>query len=345
MLDGLRGYAALAVLWVHFPQFGDSAFAAVFKQIPDWLDCGYLGVDVFFALSGYLITRIMLEEKQTGRGSIRHFYFKRFLRIFPIYYLTVIAVTLLTSWHETAWYWPYLNNFTSIYYTTPHPMTHAWSLAVEQHFYLFWPLLVYKLDINRSRSIITWVIPGLAIGCALAAEIYCHFAHDPHAMGFVYQATPCRMLTLSLGAMLAYKQLSGWHIKRRWLLLSMTAIYVCMIASKSVNQFRPSLRLLFFAGISITAVAYIVFHADKSVVARWLFGNRVIVFLGSISYGLYLYHYPVLYFLHWTNQQRLGVPVSVTSGLLVLALCFIIPIVSWFLIESPLLRLKARPPR
>jgi len=345
ILDGLRGWAALAVLWIHFPQLGDSGLAALFKKIPDWLDCGYLGVDVFFALSGYLITRIILEEKRAGRGSVHHFYFKRVLRIFPIYYLTVAVVTWLTSWEDTRWCWFYLDNFTSLQRATPFPLSHTWSLDVEEHFYLFWPLIVYLLDIKTSRRIIMWVIPSIAIATALSSEVLRHVTHYTYAHVVIYQLTPCRLLTLSLGAMLAYKEMEGWSIKRRWLCLGLLGIYVAIITAKNMDLFRPTLKMLAFAGVSITAVSYAVFHALKSRLAFWFLGNKTIGFIGTISYGLYLYHYPVLYFLQWTNPQRHGVPVPLATGLLVLALIFLIPIVSWFLIESPLLRLKARPPR
>jgi len=342
MLDGLRGWAALGVLWIHFPQLGGSALAVLVKQIPGWLDIGYLGVDIFFALSGYLITKIMLEEKRTGHASVRHFYFKRFLRIFPIYYLTVAVVTWLTSWEVTRWCWFYLDNFASIQRAVPHPLNHAWSLDVEQHFYLFWPLFVYLLDIKTSRRIIAWVIPGLAVATALSTEVVRHITHYVYAHVVIYQITPCRLLTLSLGALLAYKELEGWTIKRRWLGLGLLAIYAGILTAKNLDQFRPTLKLLAFAGVSWVGVAYVVFHGFKSRFTFWCLGNKAIVFIGTISYGLYLYHYPVLYFLNWTNPQRQGVPVPVTTGLLVLALCFIIPTVSWFLIESPLLRLKYR---
>ena len=346
MLDGLRGYASLAVLWIHFPQLGGSAFAELVKKLPNWLDCGYLGVDVFFALSGYLITRIMLEEKRTGRGSVQHFYFKRFLRIFPIYYLTVAVLTWLTSWDETKWCWFYLDNFTSLQRTVPNPLNHTWSLDVEQHFYLFWPLLVYLLDVKISRRIIMWIIPCVAILTAFSMEVIRHFHHAfVFVDAVVYQVTPCRLLTLSLGAMLAYREMEGWTIKRRWLLLAFVALYVGIIAAKHLDQFRPTLKLLAFAGVSIVAVTYVVFHGFKSRLAFWLLGNKTMVFFGTISYGLYLYHYPVLYFLQWTNPQRHGLPVPVASGLAVFALCLLIPTVSWFLIESPLLRLKPRTAR
>ncbi len=343
MLDGLRGYAALAVLWIHFPQLGDSAFAALFKKMPNWLDCGYLGVDIFFALSGYLITRIMLEEKRNGRGSVKYFYFKRFLRIAPIYYLTVATVMCLTSWDSTRWCWFYLDNIFSIQRIDPHPLNHTWSLDVEQHFYLFWPLIVYLMDVKTSRRIVVWVIPCLAVVLALSTEVLRNITHYAYAHIVIYQVTPFRLLTLSLGAALAYKELEGWTIKRRWLGLGLLTIYGVIIAAKNLDQFRPTLKLLAFAGVSIMAVTYVVIHGFRSRIAFWCLGNKVIIFIGTISYGLYLYHYPVLYFLQWTNPQRHGVPVPVTSGLLVLALVFIIPVVSWFLLERPLLRLKASP--
>src|SRR5262245_41609925 len=138
-LDGLRGWAILLVLWAHFP------FVQGVEQVRHVamsVGSGHFGVNVFFGLSGFLITRILIREKQEGRFSMKRFYLKRTLRIFPIYYLTLLLVVIFITARHAGWLALYMGNFVFAFDLDPHPLRHTWSLAVEEHFYLIWPLIL-----------------------------------------------------------------------------------------------------------------------------------------------------------------------------------------------------------
>src|SRR5215217_4621282 len=122
-LDGLRGFAALLIIITHFPIIYNFSFI---HKLSKFLEFNYLGVDIFFVLSGFLITRILIKEKNTGALSFRNFYLKRALRIFPAYYVCIIIVALLTSWRKMGWVSLYLSNFYFAFDPTRHPMRHTW---------------------------------------------------------------------------------------------------------------------------------------------------------------------------------------------------------------------------
>ena len=153
-LDVLRGIAILLVFFYH-----NFSFLQVFEF-------GWIGVDLFFVLSGFLITDILLSS-QGGRNFFRNFYARRFLRIFPLYYITLIAFFLLApyvfsqqnadvvTYYNTnqLWFWSHLQNwlFVNKGMSSSPMLSHFWSLAVEEQFYLFWPLIIFILkDLKRS---------------------------------------------------------------------------------------------------------------------------------------------------------------------------------------------------
>ena len=140
-LDKLRGIAVLLVLFTHTPHHlkGDLGL-----WVQQWLAPGYLGVDIFFALSGFLITRILLFERDRG-GSILAFWKRRAVRIFPAFYLLVAVVAVVRWGPELPWVATYLSNFHRLG-SFPSPLRHTWSLAVEEHFYLVCPSWSWASD-------------------------------------------------------------------------------------------------------------------------------------------------------------------------------------------------------
>ena len=187
-LDGIRGVAVLLVMIGHGVVFGGfstrSGWDAVFNA---GAKTGWVGVDLFFVLSGFLITGILFDT----RGSehyFRTFYVRRFLRIVPVYYAVLLLYCLWghalidaaespeLSWNGLAWAATYLSNYPTGLHgwgVLPHPVRHLWSLAIEEQFYLLWPLLVYRVDARRLMTIclvavgVGWVTRVLLLALSL----------------------------------------------------------------------------------------------------------------------------------------------------------------------------------
>jgi len=208
-LDGVRGVAILMVMAIHF--VGDSK-AQTFVQTLLTKAAGYglFGVDLFFVLSGFLITGILLEAKNRPH-YFRNFYARRTLRIFPLYYgvlavlfLLLPAVTPLSPLLEQAreqqgWLWTYTTNFYVAYTESWRSLTyvtHFWSLAIEEHFYLVWPLVVFALRRETLERVCVGVVAaGLALRIGLALAGVSEVS--------ISALTPCRIDTLCVGALLA----------------------------------------------------------------------------------------------------------------------------------------------
>lgn len=344
VLDGLRGFAALFVLFGHFPFIEHLAFI---RKTATWFDSGSLGVDIFFALSGFLITRIILADKADGSFSFSIFYLRRALRIFPIYYLTILTVGLFITWRQSGWLALYLGNFAFAFDPEPHPMRHTWSLAVEEHFYLLWPFLLAKLPRRASRLMVFPILPLVSV---VLAVITCQILPGEEADALIIRGSMFRMLSICLGAWVAFHESRLRNLPLLLiLLLCVLAILLPHLTIRSLEWHLDGLflsnwtcKLVVLSSASLCwllialnldrlATRYLLFRVPHAVLT-----NRAVMFIGTISYGLYLYHYPLLY----VNGMLDEGTIDIGHATALLSLLFIIPIISWFVIERPLLRLK-----
>ena len=362
-LDGLRACAVLLVLWQHIPNlalplaihnlnvwlFGPSTISTWPLQI-DWLRdhvfaAGYLGGDVFFVLSGFLITRILLVDRANA-VPLGHFLVRRMLRIFPIYYLTLFAVWWVAPRAELPWCAFYLSNFYYLFHAGG-VMQHSWSLAVEEHFYLLWPLLVYSARAATIRRLAAW---GLVPGALLCATVLAICWRED--LRFVLQAsqygTMFRTASLALGALLAFSE--RWlrqHATRTLglacaMLVVGTTLRFCL-PTTVVGSWIAVLRLISFAFTSTSLVmACIALNQGNSMLAKWL-RSVPMRFVGRISYGLYLYH-NVVY--HWVGlYEPAGDLQQLAVGRLLgtaVGLTFVVATISFYVIEQPCLRWSSR---
>jgi peptidoglycan/LPS O-acetylase OafA/YrhL len=277
-LDGLRGVAVLLVLLYHH----------------HYLNSGWMGVDLFFVLSGYLITTILRRTRE-DKSFWRGFWVKRFTRILPPFLLLLLATALLRftlSWRQAL---AYVFSFGDVLaYTRPNfePLRPLWSLAIEEHFYMLWPFAV-RLLVRRSLLLILLSLIALEPIVRAIASV---FTLD---WQFVYFLTPFRLDGLALGSLLALllESPSDENALRKWSSLAtllFAALWFCLRVAFGNGFTRDNPTLIYnslcYSLVSLVAfslIAYLLTH-PLSIAARIL-SWKPLVFTGVISYGLYLY--------------------------------------------------------
>ncbi|WP_237167826.1 acyltransferase family protein [Paenibacillus yonginensis] len=308
-LDGLRALAILAVLIYHLRQ--------------EWLPGGFLGVAVFFTLSGYLITDILANGKAAEDGggtlrlSLKEFWIRRARRLLPAM-LIVVSAVVAGAWLGASSPLPelrgdvpaallYISNWWFIFHKVsyfesfgpPSPLGHLWSLAVEEQFYIVWPIMLAAgLKWIRSRiSLAGWVLGLAAVSAALMAFLY-EQGTDPSR---VYYGTDTRGFALLIGAALALVWPSGklkLQVSRRASLLLDSAgmISLVLLGFWTYNS-DPYDDFLYRGGLFgiafVSAVLIAVLAHPGSRIGGW-FSARPLVWVGRRAYGLYLWHYPVM---------------------------------------------------
>jgi peptidoglycan/LPS O-acetylase OafA/YrhL len=340
-LDGARGAAVIAVLLFH---------GGVLKG-------GYLGVDLFFVLSGYLITSLLLAETaRSGTIGLGGFWARRARRLLPALFLMLVAVcayavfiakptelnqirgdflaTLgyVANWHLVLAHYDYWRLFTS-----PSPLNHTWSLAIEEQFYVVWPLVALGVGfiVRRGRTAIAWaramfftsLILSIA-SAALALEIW----HSSKGTVRIYYGTDTRAAAILFGTALA--SWIAWRgaasTKRGRLsleVLGFIATAILVWAYFRLEQGGLYSGGLLVCSLAATAVIAAITHPDSGLLARGL-SARPFVEAGIISYGLYLWHWPIYV---WLNADRVGVSgwplltvrLAVTLGVALLSYRFV----------------------
>ena len=350
-LDGLRAIAVLLVMWEHVP-FGLGGRAEATARY--WAQPGYLGVDIFFVLSGFLITRILLVDKERGL-PLRYFLMRRFLRIFPIYYLTLAIVWVVRGGPELKWCAVYLSNFWLPFNDVVTPLGHTWSLAVEEHYYLLWPLAVYLLTRRGSLALASaLLIPG-AIAAAFFANHHYAPDHRPEdialAREVIQTGTMFRILSLSIGSVLAYVEpflrRSGWRTLVLALVLGAGGYRLVWVSGNRPLFGDPLLAwlpALWLVGFAIVSTAWVLLGLALDRIghgAQHLLSNPPMRYVGRISYGLYLYHVPIYFALDLPRWRGKGAP-PLGEVATAVGLTFLAATVSFYALERPILRLQER---
>ena len=331
-LDGLRAVAVLTVMVYHFG----------FASVP-----GDLGVTAFFVISGFLITWLLLREyERTDTVSLRSFYMRRVLRIFPAYYAFIAITFAIDFWRKDIWT-PGLTGsalgYVMNYYNAlhGHPSTsvaHAWSLAVEEQFYLLWPLTFLVLARRGRKTIAGALVVLILLVCGWRSYLY--IARGVGS-AYVYNAFDTRFDELAIGCLLAVVAGSAWFSSGVRMVTCRAWLPLVTLALLLTSRTGGSARYHYGPGFTIDALLVATFIVQMLVLHRqWLWAwleHPVVRFVGTISYPLYLYQ---LWGLDVGHRARF---LPIGGELLVgLAASGILASGSYYVIERPFLSMKRR---
>lgn len=346
--DGLRGVAILLVL------IGHSGFLEALPRLGS-LEYARFGVDLFFVLSGFLITGILLDSKGSEH-YFRNFYARRALRIWPLYYVIlflafVVTPMLAPATKPVAGVWPafvfYIQNIALVHRDTyPFGLGATWSLAVEEQFYLTWPLLVFLLK-RRALALVSVSLVFVSLFLRLAG-----YSYDAPS-GFVHQFTLSRLDAIAFGTLAALWlrspscKLDQWRLRAyQFLAVGLTGV----ILARILMHRNSSIVSYTFLGMTFTGLLGISLVSDgRSPLLRQSFTAGWLRYIGKISYGIYLLHYPL--FLLWARliaSQNFLPSNVVARNLLAFAgqmlLAILAASISWRFFEKPILQFKERFP-
>lgn len=363
-LDGVRGVAILLVMARHgIANLEASGIQAIPVALARF---GGTGVDLFFVLSGWLITRILLEDRGKA-GMLLSFFGRRALRIWPLYFLTLALLTLLAVvWprfvpedaaeflRAAPWYWTHSFNWYLVFDPSPHAGAYGtgpfWSLAIEEQFYVLWPLVVMRFGPRRLAKLCLLLLVG---STALRVTVLCLGV----PAGVTAVMTFTRLEGLAVGSGLAALS----HVPEVWRIIvrstaalarspvrlvigAMACHALLTIVLARLPMARAAVGVLLLSCVWGALVAAVVAHGTGTPLSSFLSAAPLRA-TGRISYGLYVLHMPVIFFVScaavsWWPGRSLG-----GIYLIGYVLTFAIAIVSWYAWERPWLKLKRFVPR
>jgi peptidoglycan/LPS O-acetylase OafA/YrhL len=369
-LDGLRGIAVILVLCFHFAwTFPDEGLLAhVFHRV---LWVGWIGVDLFFVLSGYLITRGLVAKSDQPVGTrLRKFWARRVLRIFPLYYIVLIVgsgVCLLASAPiPTLPYWFYFQNYALAF--DPYVLrwtAHFWSLAIEEQFYFLWPLLALKAP---RRLLVPTTLALIALCILSRGAMGLHMHALEHAgeheraeqvAKIAYRATVTHMDGLLLGALLAIMggDKVSW-LARVWkrvrpaaFVVTSLVLLALFVVTQGFNDYDGRVIVFGYASLAVFFACAVSVAVDGALYAAFaaLLTSRPLRACGRVSYGMYLLHWPLVVFTvplltRWQGSASplLGVGIGLGAVGLGIGVTYVLAEISFRFVETPFLRLKER---
>ena len=344
-LDGVRGFALISIMLFH-------SFLNTTHPVP--VPGAFVSVDMFFALSGFLITTILAQEwLAKGRIDLLAFYIRRGLRLFPALIAFLLAMAVLSyldvlvgdmSFVRRQVFWTafYGQNWHEVFEPGLSALSHAWTLSVEEQFYVVWPLVLWGLlSLRRSRVTTVLLVVGLAALSAIVMAVVGEGSSVTSNFHAIY-GTDARAHGLLLGSALGLAAAFGFfpRAERRWpTVIGWVGASYFAIGFATFNVTSPfnTRGVYAAAGLATVLIIFSVVHAPEGLLAR-AFGSRPLVAAGRVSYGGYLWHLPVFYFL---TEDRTGLsywPLLVLRFIVTFAFAY----ASFALIERPALRFKRR---
>lgn len=340
-IDGLRAVAVLFVIAFHI--------------WPKLFTGGFVGVDIFFTISGFLITSIINRELGSGHFSFRGFYARRIKRILPVFYLVVLSTTVI-AWRlllpndfmlfirSLMYSVCYASNiffgFTKSYFETSansYPLLHTWSLSVEEQYYFIWPVVLYGINKFYNNVRLKLLISIIIFLLSLVLSIYLSSRNNALA----YYTVITRSFELMIGSILAI--ITGILSNKSHLLINnnksgifgVIGLLVIVYSAITINEYTPYPS--YYALLPTVGTAMVIFAGvlnPNNVVSRIL-SARLFVFIGLISYSLYMWHWPILAFLHYYYQE-----IPNQLNFIAVFATFVLSIGSYFLVEIKIKTLK-----
>jgi len=358
-VEGMRGVAVMLVfaghvLIISHPQGGSA------ENLGHWL--GATGLIVFFVISGFLLYRPFLRargERRTGE-IVPRYLLRRAVRILPAYW---VALTLSEIWFDltgvfnSEWWVSYglLQSYDSQWQETG--LGVAWTLCVEATFYLALPLIALLLQ-NRGlgsargrASQLRWEL-GFLGAMALAGFAWLDSIGPAFDLDFIVQTLPATMQWFAIGMFLAVLQISAGSLLPRvasaladarvaWAIAAGVFLFLVSEVSHHVGLPEEAIRWIEGLGLLTVAVGAMgpTVLGDGAALVRRVVANRVLLYLGTISYGIYLYHLPIVYHLNFESVVADSRFQMVNLAVIAFVACFVLGTASWYLIERPLMRL------
>lgn len=315
-LDGLRGVWAIMVFAAHYGYF----------------TAGWIPLEGFFVLSGFLITSILIGDKERSfKAYVGRFYWRRILRIFPAYFSFLLISCLLYALTRQpkglpgalpslAGYW---YNFSRLLgQPSPLMFQHLWSMSIEEQFYIVWPFVVFALSLANIRRLLIGIIAVTLFSKAILPFYLQRQGISNFGIGWIYYfTTPLRFDAFGIGAAIAVFNLIKWTVKPRWVLLACVCALLLGLINTSFGH-NPYVHLpsnniweaRFWGGLSLgypllllqnkqfvwgyavvdLVTALFIISATQANKLQQLCANRPLVHLGRISYGFYIWHWPIL---------------------------------------------------
>ena len=334
-LDALRGIAILLVIAHNATlHYGTASY------LHPLFDRGWMGVDLFFVLSGFLISGILLDTRESP-NYFKNFYARRVLRIWPLYYclLAFMFVVLprvsasegVAIFAKSSPWWAYplfLQNFLLPLSTdAAGPLGVTWSLAIEEQFYLVWPIIVRFMS---RRQVAILAIVEIAASPMLRYFLAAHHIH-------IYANFFCRLDGLMLGAFLATLVRSRHFVRERYIGVALAVLVAAAPLAVVMDLRRAEWIVFTFTSLAAGSIVYLAMFWQQEWLQRPL-ANRFLLFTGTISYGLFLLHKIAFAGVDGLHVNYVGHP-FVTLGV-ILAGSYVLAIISWNVLEQPFLRLK-----
>lgn len=346
-LDGLRGLAILLVVVYH--NFG----------FINYFFFGWLGVDLFFVLSGFLITDILLNSLG-NKKYLKNFYIRRVLRIFPLYYLTLIIFLLILPRLHTnlkleyytdnqVWLWTYLQNWLYIFKSAGQTQTlhHLWSLAVEEQFYILWPLII--LIIRRPKFLLLFI--SLLLIAVILLRLWIWNNHVAE-LSYFNLYTFSRIDGICIGCMIALiKRVNESFLKKYtpYIVFFFAGLnFIFFFINREYHFTFPYLALV---GYTTFAMMFGLLLNEaisgETKLINILFNNQPLKFFGRISYGFYIFHWPVYLFLHpyllsWISNHVTGLSVHFIVSIIATLIGVAISWISYRYFERYFERMKKK---
>jgi peptidoglycan/LPS O-acetylase OafA/YrhL len=354
-LDGIRGFAFIAVFAYHSLLYTIEPTTPTVRILRNIIIMGWSGVDLFFVLSGFLITTILLNARQ-AENYFRVFYTRRALRIFPLYYLVLFTSLVFCGghfgWKAQIFYWLNLSNLPTAFHPYLIPfLAHFWSLAIEEQFYFIWPALVKWIEPRRLAYICLSIILSVFLIRNTPSVLQTHGTYPE----LIYRLTPFRLDTLCSGALLAIllRNTPDLSLFRPYLrAICCLSGLVFGISAYGKLYTSPLVIRFGYTAFVVLATCLVTLSLNQKGLTSRLFSNSFLRLVGRYSYCLYLLHPFLINFVaghfafirrvlvrlglrHLTSNQIVIGSITAEFGILLLVCA-----ISWKYFESPILALK-----